>query len=317
MEVLRYLHDDHVFSRREALEYGTSDADLQVCLREGVIVRIRHGAYAFTDVWRAADEVERHRLRAHAVLRSHATRIALSHTSAAVEHGLRLFQPDLSRIHVTCLDQPIARTTRDVVYHQGACNDGDLTTVGAQLVVVPVRAGLEAASLTHAPGGLVILDSLIDLGLGTLDEIHLGFERRAGWPNSRKLHITVRLTRKGANSVGETLSRHLMWTQHLPEPCLQFEVRDEWGNLIGVTDFAWPEYGLLGEFDGMIKYGRLLKEGETPGQAVEREKKREDALRDETGWLMVRLIWSELFRPGPTAAKIRRQLERGTKLRIA
>ena len=317
MDELGYLHDDRVFSRAEALEHSYSDDDLSAGLRAGLIVRIRHGAYTFAEVWAGADDVERHRLRAHAVLRSHSSRIALSHTSAAVEHGLRLFQPNLDRIHVTCLDRPIARTTKDVVYHQGACTDDQLTVIGKHLVVTPVRAGLEAATLTHGAGGLVLLDSLIDLGLGTLEQIHLGFERFTGWPNSRKLQITVRLTRSGANSAGETLSRFLMWKQHLPEPQLQFEVRDEWGRLIGVTDFAWPEHGLLGEFDGMAKYGRLLKEGETPGQAVEREKTREDALREETGWLMVRIIWAELFRPGPTAAKIRRQLERGRKLIVA
>jgi len=317
MDELRYLHDDQGFSRGEALDHGYSDEDLRSLLRAGVIARIRHGAYTFADVWTDADENERHRLRAHAVLRSHGSRIALSHTSAAIEHGLRLFRADLQRIHVTCLDRPIARTTHDVVYHQGVCHDDDLTLVGPHLVVTPMRAGLEAASLTHGAGGLVILDSLVDLNLATLDQIHAGFEAFSGTPNSRKLQITVRLTRKGANSVGESLSRHMMWTHHLPEPQLQFEVRDEWGNVIGVTDFAWPEYGLLGEFDGMIKYGRLLKEGETPGQAVEREKNREDALRSETGWLMVRLIWAELFRPGAAAAKIRRQLERGKTLIVA
>ena len=311
MDDMRNLHDDHVFSRGEALEHGYRDEDLRLLLRSRVIVRIRHGAYTFADIWAGADDVERHRLRAHAVLRSHDSPIALSHTSAAVEHGMRLFEPDLRRVHVTCLDKPLARTTRDVVYHQGRCTDDDLTYVGSQLVVHPVRAGLEAASLAHGPGGQVVLDSVIDLKLGTLDEIHAGFERFTGWPNSRKLQITVRLVRKGAESVGESLARRLMWSQHLPEPELQFEVRDQWGRVIGVTDFAWPEYRTFGEFDGMIKYGRLLKVGEQPGDAVEREKVREDALRGETGWYMVRLIWSELFEPGRTAAKIRRQLERG------
>jgi len=61
----------------------------------------------------------------------------------------------------------------------------------------------------------------------------------------------------------------------------------------------------------MAKYGRLRKGHETPGQAVEREKNREDRLREETGWLMVRLIWAELFTPGHVGGKIRRQLERG------
>jgi hypothetical protein len=252
VDELRHLHDDQVFSRNEALEHGYRDEDLRLLLRAGLLVRIRHGAYTFKDVWVAADEPERHRLRAHAVLRSHSSRIALSHTSAAIEHGLRLFKPDLRRIHVTCLGQPIARTTRDIVYHQGSCTDDDLTLVGNQLVVGPVRAGLEAASITHGAGGQVILDSVVSLKLGTLDEICAGFQRFTGWPNSRKLQITVRLVREGANSAGESLSRRLMWTQHLPEPRLQFEVRDEWGNLIGITDFAWPEYGLLGEFDGAV-----------------------------------------------------------------
>lgn len=314
---MRYLHADHVFSRAEALEHGYSDEDLRLLVRAGILVRIRHGAYTFVDVWSAADEVARHRLRAHAVLRSHDSRIALSHTSAAVEHGLRLYKPDLRRIHVTTLGKPIARTTKDVVYHQGRCADEELTLVGSQLVVAPVRAALEAASITHSAGGQVLLDSVIHLELGTLEEIHARFKRFSGWPNSRKLQVTVRLVREGAQSVGETLGRRLMWTQHLPEPRLQFEVRDAWGNLIGITDFAWPEHGVLGEFDGMTKYGRLRRDGETPGQAVEREKIREDALRAETGWLMVRLIWAELFEPTRTAAKIRRQLARGKTLLVA
>ena len=317
MDDLRALHDDQVFQRREALEAGYGDKDIYRAMREGQLVRIRPGGYTFTDVWAAADELVRHRLRAHAAQRAHSVPVALSHTTAAVEHGLRLFEPDLSRIHLTCLGRPLARSTGDIVYHHGVCRDDDLVRVGTRLAIEPVRAALEASLLTGVAGGMVVLDSVIDLKKGTLDQIHAGFERITGHPNSRRLQISVRLTRKGSNSVGESLGRHMMFLQHLPEPVLQFEVRDEWGNLLGVTDYAWPEYGLLGEFDGMEKYGRLRRQGETPGQAVEREKRREDRLREETGWLMVRLIWAELFRPGPTAAKIRRQLERGRTLLVA
>ena len=100
----------------------------------------------------------------------------------------------------------------------------------------------------------------------------------------RKLQITIRLARHGAQSIGESLGRHLMWTQHLPEPQLQFTVYDENGNLVGITDFAWPDYGLLGEFDGMIKYGRLLKEGETASDVVYgRRSARTDFARSPAG----------------------------------
>jgi len=317
MDDLRSLHDDQVFQRREALESGYTDRDLYGALREGLLVRIRPGAYTYSDTWNEIDDIGKHRLCAHAALRSHTAPVALSHTSAAVEHGLRLYEPDLSKIHLTCLGQPLGRTTRDIVYHQGVCADDELTYVEGHLAVKPVRAALETASLSSVPSGLVVLDSVIDLGKGTLDQVHADFRRITGHPNARRLHITVRLTRNGSNSVGESLARYVMWREHLPEPVLQFEVRDEYGRLLGITDFAWPDHGVLGEFDGMSKYGRLRKPGETPGEAVEREKTREDRLREETGWLMVRLIWSELFRGAPMAAKIRRQLERGKSLRVA
>jgi hypothetical protein len=98
----------------------------------------------------------------------------------------------------------------------------------------------------------------------------------------------------------------LCWTQRLPAPQLQYEVRDRKGRLIGSTDFAWEGQRLLGEFDGMIKYGRLVREGETPFQVVTREKAREDALREATRFGMIRLTWSDLDRPAATADRIRR-----------
>lgn len=314
MDELFTLHEDRVFLRREALEHGYDDKDLRAALRGCLITRIRHGAYAPASDWSAADDRRRHQLRAHAVLRSHTSPLALSHTSAAVEHGLRLYEPDLRRIHVTSLDGSIARSTPEVVYHTGACTDDDLHAVNGQLAIEPVRAGIEAASLGSVDQGVVVLDSVVDLEMGTLDDVRRKFRELTGQPYSRKLQVVVRLVRKGANSLAETLGRQLMWRHHLPEPVLQFEVYDDRGRLVGRCDFAWPEYGLLGEFDGMQKYGRLRREGETVEQAVVREKTREDALREITGWLMIRIIWPELFTPQVTAARIRAQLQRGSRL---
>jgi hypothetical protein len=237
----------------------------------------------------------------------------LSHTTAAVEHGLRLYQPDLRRVHVTSLDGSIARSTPEIVYHTGSCRDEDLQVVNGQLLIEPVRAAIEAASLTSVDQGVVVLDSVIDLGMGTLEDVHRRFRELTGQPYCRKLQVVVRLVRTGANSVAESLGRQLMWRTHLPEPILQFEVYDEQGQLVGRCDWAWPEYGLLGEFDGREKYGRLRREGETIEQAIIREKTREDALREITGWLMIRIIWPELFTPAVTAARIRAQLERGRR----
>ena len=245
------------------------------------------------------------------MLRSHRSLLALSHTSAAIEHGLRLHRPDLSKVHVLCLDEPLARSTPDIVYHRLPVTHAEVEerADGVRLVE-PTRAALETAALSDVPSGLVVLDSVVHLKEVAVEDVHAAFASYHG-PGSRKLQVTVRLVRAGAESVGESLGRHLFWGQHIPAPVLQFEVYDEHGNLVGRTDYAWPELGLLGEFDGLVKYGRLRRPGESVQDAVVREKQREDLLREITGWLMIRLIWADLFRPHVTAARVRRQLARG------
>jgi hypothetical protein len=50
--------------------------------------------------------------------------------------------------------------------------------------------------------------------------------------------------------------------------------------LIACVDFYWEEQRTVGEFDGKIKYGRLLKPGKRIEDVIFEEKVREDALRD-------------------------------------
>jgi hypothetical protein len=310
MDELLALHPDRVFLRREALAFGYRDRDLNAARRDGVLTRVRHGAFTAKAVWDASDDLERHRLRSAAVLRSHGPVVALSHTSAAVEHGLRLWEPDLTRVHVTRLDGDPGRTTHDVVYHEGRWTPDDIVQFDDRLVMGAGRCALETATLHNLEQGVVVLDSALDLGLATMSELSDLTRRMDQWPFTSRLQIVMRLVRPGAQSVGESRSRYLCWSQHLPSPELQFEVYDGAGNLVGVTDFAWPDYRLLGEFDGKVKYGRYLRPGEDPGDAVFREKGREDALREVTGWLVIRLIWADLYRPAATAARIRQSMRR-------
>lgn len=307
MDELFRLHADKVFLTREALARGYSDRDLANARRAQHIVRVRHGAYTAKTTWDSVDEGGRHLLRAYAVLHSHGDSVALSHTSGALAHGLRAWEPDLRPIHVTRLDGGPARMIGDVVYHAGSWNPDDvLLSASGHLTMTPLRCGLDHAAISSVEKGLVTLDSVIDLGHATLEEIIATHAARLRWPGSLRLQLTVRLVREGAQSILETRGRHMCWGQHLPEPVLQFEVRDAFGALIGITDMAWPEYKLLLEFDGRVKYERFLRAGETAADAVIREKIREDRLREATGWLMIRLTWADLYRPEATAARIRR-----------
>ena len=96
-----------------------------------------------------------------------------------------------------------------------------------------------------------------------------------------------------------------MYRASLPDPELQVKVHDANGTPLGRSDYGWLRGRLLGEFDGKIKYGRLLKPGESAGDAVFREKLREDALRDN-GSRVVRWVWAELAQPNEVIQRIRR-----------
>ena len=127
------------------------------------------------------------------------------------------------------------------------------------------------------------------------------------WGRTRHLHVPVRMADGRADGPGESRGRWLFRRAGLPAPDLQHHVYRLDGTLAGITDWAWEEHGVLGEFDGRVKYGRLLTPNETPSDAVFREKVREDEIREITACTMLRLIWSDLDNPG-TPSRVCRAL---------
>ncbi len=311
MDPLRVLTElNGFFTRAEAREFGYDDRAVTSAVRARRWLRIRRGFYTFPDAWTALDEVGRHQVRSHAVLRSLGPAVALSHVSGAIEHGIDTWGVDLRRVHVTRLDGGAGRSEGDVVHHEGFCLDEDVVEVNGHLVLSPDRCAVEAASRASGDAGLVLLDSLLHKELASHDQLMTRFELMQHWPHTRPLHITVRMADGRAESPGESRGRHFFWSHHLPAPQLQFKVYDERGRLVGTTDWAWPECGLLGEFDGRVKYGRLLAPGQDPGEVVFAEKQREDLLREVTGFAMIRLIWADYERPRLTVSRIDRLLRR-------
>ena len=55
-----------------------------------------------------------------------------------------------------------------------------------------------------------------------------------------------------------------------------------------------PKARLFCEFDGRIKYTGLRRPNETIEEAVLREKRREEAILELTGWRIIRLTWEDL-----------------------
>lgn len=126
----------------------------------------------------------------------------------------------------------------------------------------------------------------------------------------RTAHQVAAFPDPGAESVGESRSRILIDRVGLPRPQLQFPVRTRHGDVIARSDFGWPEFRTVDEFDGKEKYSRGLPRGRSEADAVFAEKVREDRIRD-LGWQVVRWTWAELDDPLALADRIRRALARG------
>jgi hypothetical protein len=151
------------------------------------------------------------------------------------------------------------------------------------------------------------MDAALRLGLVGHGALRTRLLDIAGTPGSRSAARAVQAADGRSGSVGESRSRVLLNRWRLPPSALQFEVRSGDGRLIGRTDFAWEEHRLVGEFDRRVTYGRFRRPGEDPGDAVFREKGREDSIRDE-GWGVVRWTWSDLRQPHRVAARVRRRM---------
>lgn len=298
-----------VFLRREALECGFDDKAIARMLRAGVWHRVRHGCYCFADVWSTLTREERHLVLARAVVRTTSGPVALSHVTALLAHGIAVWGTDLSVVHVTRLDNGAARRERDVVHHVGVCSLNDVVNINGMVVVSAARAVIEASTMQNLESALVSADSALHRRKTDPAALHSMFDDLVHWPGSQKIHVVLHHMDGRAESPGETRCRYMFWRQGLPRPDLQFEVYDESGTLVAVTDFVWHRFGVFGEFDGKVKYGRLLRDDQEPGDVVFQEKVREDLVRRLTGYRCGRAIWADLSRPAQTCGNFRRLLD--------
>ena len=270
--------------------------------------RIRRGYYTFVDIWTELDAIERHVVLSHAVAHSLGNSVALSHVSGAIAHGIAVWNAPLDRVHVTRLDDGAARIEPDVIHHRGRCQIGDVVEIDGYQVLSPERCALEAASRVEAELGLVMVDSLLHLRLCDDAALMRQFAQMQHWPDMRHVRVPVLMADGRAESPGESRGRWLFRAHRLPVPDLQYKIYDSNGVLRGTSDWCWEEHKLLGEFDGKVKYGRLLKPGNDAGSVVFAEKSREDELREITDFRMIRLIWDDYSRPALTVRRIERML---------
>lgn len=296
--------------RTELLAAGYTDEELRRARRTGEVVAVRRGAYVPSTDERLDDAAARHALTVRAAVAQLPAGAVVSHVSAAVLLGLRVWGVPLARVHVTRNRESGGRRGRQVHVHAAPLRPEEIVDVEGVPVTAPARTVVDTAR--HAPftGAVVIADAALQAALvdpTALTEAVQSARRRPGVARARRV---VAFADGGGHSVGESRSRVLLARAGLTPPVLQWPAVDGAGRHLGTTDFAWPELRTVGEFDGAVKYGRLLRPGQSAGDVVVAEKYREDRLRDE-GLRVVRWIWRELDDIDTVVTRLRRAFGAG------
>lgn len=278
---------DHGLIRREhLLSLGFTDYDIKKALAAKEIDPLSAGVYAMSDADRTAEEKHRLVLEAASVPDG----AAFSFESAAVLHGLPMLRPSLARVNLTALSTDTGYVRLHRHLHPGPLPSVDSTMIGSTPVTTLERTIFDVARTTSKrfPGALAVVDAGLRNG-ADLDVLIGLSHRRARGVNifRRALEYADPLS----ENPGESWGRAQMITAGIPIPRLQHEYFDVEG-LIGRTDYDWRDL-LVGEFDGLVKYLKHRRPGETIEQAVMREKAREDRLR-ALGMMVIRWVWKDL-----------------------
>ena len=280
-----------VFTTAQALRAGVGRDEIGALVRHRQWTRIRRGAYALTQLWGPAAAEEQHVMHVQAVALALRAPTVVSHHSAAVLHGLRLHEVPLNLVHVTHpLDRGSGRLERDVLHHEADLSELDVCVVRGISVTTPARTVIDAARVLPAPSAVVMVDGVLASGASHA-ELLATYQRQLDWPGSRAAGRAVRQGDGRSDSVGETLGRLQFANVGMAPDALQHAVVTDAG--VVRADYAWLAARLVGEFDGKIKYGRLLRPGESTQDVLVRERQRELAI-ERAGWLVVRFTWSDV-----------------------
>ncbi|MEE2033821.1 type IV toxin-antitoxin system AbiEi family antitoxin domain-containing protein [Rhodococcus chondri] len=291
------------FLRTEALAVGFTDSEIRRALRAGELERLEPGIYLQATDSESFDSLDRYRIRVRSVGTKLSPGTVVSHTSAAALHGLTLWRPDLTRVHITRNRTAGGRRSAGRHLHVAPLTSGDITHVAGipctsvARTVVDLACTLDLDEAVITGDSALARDPALDLEIRQVLDVT---GRKRGIAAARR--VAAFLDGR-SESPGESLSRVRMHQARMPAPALQKELRTPDGYFVARTDFFWEDPGIIGEFDGMGKY-------DTGGiEAVRTEKRREDALRD-LGFEVIRWTWPELFRFDVVRARFDRAVAR-------
>jgi hypothetical protein len=241
-----------VISRTAAQRCGLTDCEIARLLRTHQWRRLFRGTYLVNAY--QVSEISRATWM-QAALTAHGPTACLVGPTAAEVHGFQgvPLSPDVMWIGMTpstsrhrrqapahltasCVgdDRQIQIRTRQL-----CVGTGETTLVQGLRVTRPLRTLVDAALDLDRAHALSVIDSALNLGAVTLDEVTTEVTTCRGRPGVRALRGVLPLVDARAQSPLETRIRLACIDGGVPPDDLQFPVRDQWGTLLGLADLAW------------------------------------------------------------------------------
>lgn len=274
--------------------------EIQQRLHRGELTRVHHGTYLESnpaDAQQVTAEIH-HVARAFGFA-SRSSKSTLSGISAAALHWLPMLASRLRGPITVTRKNPGSRRP-SVMVSRAELRPEDITSVQQLPVTTLKRTIQDLASLVRPHELLAAADAALRQG-ASLE--HLSEPRR----QRRLLRWIEAHASERAESYAESWSRYIFIQHDVPLRLEQVSVFDTDGNFVARCDFG-TELGVLGEFDGRIKYDRIAGSSEAAASMIMAEKQRETRLR-ELGWDVVRWNWVDLQQPAGLLRRLRRQLE--------
>ncbi|MDO5535106.1 MAG: hypothetical protein Q4F65_10700, partial [Propionibacteriaceae bacterium] len=289
---------------------GWSDHQIAHAVDEGQLVRVARSMFRWSG---DLDDRDAHVVRVHALVRRLRCEVVVSHASAAVLHGLSVAEDNPAEVSLTVA--PPARVRRRAGYHLRVAKlaEDDVEVLDGVHVTSLARTAADLARTAPFAWAVVAADQALARGVRReeLDALAEAHPRMAGTPALR----SVAAFADGASgSVAESISRVTIRRAGLPAPELQREVIGPEG-WVGTTDFAWEDYGVIGEMDGEAKYrDRLERLRQAPEKVFAAERVRDDLIR-RAGWWPCHWGWKLAWDVVGLGAKLREEFDHAASFR--
>ena len=278
----------------QATEAGLSAPMLVALVKAGVLRHPGRGLYAVESLVDPQPEGWHRQMCVGALLVY--PDAMLAGTSAVLAHGIPVWGAPLA---VPSILRPVKRAGG-----MGALwvrpTRGEPVTTDWGPASDPAAALVQHALDRGIVPGVVSADAALRGGLVSGPALAAAAEAVATWPHASRAASMLRLVDGRRESVGESrCGVALAMAGIVATP--QVTISDERGGFVARVDFLVDGTKLVVEFDGKVKYAS--------GDAgvLWDEKRREDRLR-RLGYVVVRITWAQLERPGGVAAAVRSAL---------